>query len=228
MKKLYKLMIGYIFLSLSAPFYPNDSNDENNQKRKIALNNLPISIFTPQTQQFNNGNAIQIATGATGATGPATPCLLNFAMLRHTQLLPDLFSGETGTFDDGLFYRITSNPTGSPSVSTPTESITMQVPGYYLIEFSYAGDQLTTDSTNSSFYAIFNLVVNGSLVEQFILSTFGIRQIWQYIIFLSEGDVVSIQAGSDVPFLGGTPPGIPPADGLIMTINWIGPCLEPT
>jgi hypothetical protein len=219
----------YIFLSLSAPLYPDDTDDQNNQKRKITLNNFPISIFTPQTHQFSHGNGIQAVTGATGATGPATPCLLNFAMLRRTLAgLPGtgIASGDTGTFDDGFLYRITTNPTGSPSIAVPAESFTMEITGYYLIEFTYAGNQLITDPTNTAFYAAFNLLVNDIIREQFTLSTFGIRQIWQHIIFLAKGDVVSFQAASTIPFI--TPPvGIGGIDSFIMTINWIGPCESP-
>lgn len=197
------------------------------QKRMVRLNNYPISIFTPQTQQFVSVSNIAAtgAMGATGATGAAVPCLSALSMLRRT-LLADLASGETGTFDTGVLYNFTSNPTGSPSSSPHAQSLTTQIAGYYLLELSYVGNQITTDAAKGDFYATFNLLVNGIFEQQFVLSTFGIRQMWQQIIWLNEGDVIAIQAGSSIAFL--VPPsGIPSIDGLVWTLTRVGPCLEP-
>lgn len=235
MKKLFiRSLLFCIFVTNIFLVYSDENTEQKSQDtqtRAIRLNNFPISIFTPQTQQFapSISNISKAVTGPTGATGPIDPCLLNFAMLRRTQSFPggDLFSGETGQFDEGLLYRITSNPTGSPSFGTPSESLTIQIDGYYLIELSYAGDQLENNPTQTDFYATFNLLVNGATAKQIILSTFGVRQIWQHIIWLTGGDVVSIQAGSDISFIS-SPTGIGPIDGLILTMNWIGPCLTPT
>ena len=209
----------------------NQKNDIQEQKRSIRLNNYPLNIFTPQTLQLQGYQFIKGETGATGATGPATPCLYNYAMLRRTLTGlsgTGIASGDTGTFDEGLFYSITGNPTGSPSVAIPLESITVSSSGDYLIEFSYVGSQVQMNYAKGDFYAKFNLLVNGSVVTTFTLSTFGIRQTWQHIIPLNEGDVVSIQAASDIPFLE-QPKGIDigTIDSFIMILQWIGPCVSP-
>lgn len=230
---LRRSLVFYVFAQISLAMHADDILDEpkeelvefqDQQKRGIKLNNFPISIFIPQTQQFTQDNAI--IKGITGETGAEQPCLFNLAMLRRINTT-SLATGDTGTFDNGVLYRITSNPAGSPSFVTPTQSFTMQIPGYYLIEFTYAGDQ-TSIYTQQSFYAKFNLLVNGSLAQPFTLSTSGIRQVWQHIIFLNQGDTVSFQAASHIPFF--TAPGVIDAgtvDGLIMTISWIGPCVTP-
>ncbi|MBI2345101.1 hypothetical protein HYV10_03450 [Candidatus Dependentiae bacterium] len=235
----FKILVLFIFISTSYALISQENSEQENvnfveshdlQKRSIRLNNYPISIFTPQTQQFVQGINVTAINGVTGATGPSEPCLLSLAMMRRTLsgfVSADIFSGDTGTFDTGLLYNIVSNPTGSPSSTTPTQSLTIQNGGYYLLEFSYAGDQITTDPTSTTFYARFNILVNNAIAETFTLSTLGVRQIWQYIIFLSEGDIIAVQAASNIPFL--IPPaGVSKIDCLIWTLNWIGPCTAPS
>ena len=149
-------------------------------------------------------------------------------MLRSTTGLSSISSGATATFDVALAIGILLNPPGYPSPTNPVQSFTVQDDGYYLLELSYAGGQPTSiDPSMSSYYAVFDLFVDGSLFTTFALSTLGIRESWSQILFLPEGGTLTFKAASFVPFL--TNSGSAPSDivgyvdNLIVTIIRLGP-----
>ncbi len=241
MKSFFKFIV--VFVLLAHGIYSRDDQDQQeseeslkNQKRLISLNNYPISIFIPQTQQFTPGGVAQAVTGAvgvtgaTGATGISNGCLLAYGLLRSTTG-SSLSMGETATFDVGFSVDMTYNPAGSPSTAIPTQSVTINDAGFYFIEVTYAGDQQTISPALNSFYAVFNVVINGSVYTTFALSTFGIRETWSQIIFFNPLDTFSIQAASFVPYLSNNlavPAGMTNnVDNLIVNIMRLGPCVEP-
>ena len=203
-----------------------ESKDES--KRGIALNNLPISIFTPKTNQFITTDQAGVAgvtgpTGATGATGVA------FAMLRRTYEslsytgytgyqgytgyigytalpgYPDgmtaLFSGDIATFDEAFQQNIDLIPTNLPTPEQPSYAFKVFKTGSYLINFSYVGNQETLDLTNIDSYVKFDLLIDNVVQKEFMLINFGTRQSWYHILPLDANDVVFFKAASLVPFM---------------------------
>lgn len=226
-----KKKILQLFL-ISATFSLLSQEDEKDvaheSKRSMRLNNLPISIFTPRTDQFSKGGDI----GPTGATGALES---DFVTLSRTLgSLSDLgitalFSGETATFDDGFAQKmgISTDPFG-PSVATPAEYFSADRDGYYMVSFFYVGSEETLALSSISSYTKFQLLINGTVDKQFTLTNLGIRQEWNKIIALGEGDIVSIRAASDVPFLTSAK-GLPAVsdignyDAFILTVVYLGP-----
>lgn len=239
MNKFYRLLSMAACILISDHIYVDDTD---HTMRKFILNNLPITIFTPQTQQFvaAGGSVTQESitgptgpsgsTGPTGATGATGPKESAFGRLRRTLTgMGDtpLSIGQTATFDATgmeISHNVTYNPANSPSLAIPAQSVTANLAGYYVIDFSYVGSQATTSYTGSDFYATFNFYLDGLLLETFTLSTLGLRQGWSCIKFLDVGSTISFKAASPISFLSTSTPNAPidSIDSFILNLYWIG------